>query len=384
MKTKILNKFKTVNYRHFVAFCLIAISLLFAVFKYELSYIRLFQNTMDLISSLAYYFCKTFLGFEDVTTSVLDLPDVDISSVLSFDVDVFSRKFDYYWEYFFNTKNLANYSMYVFSSISLVLSLLSILIPVFLLIVSMIKKSYLSEGDEEDKHSDTVYLTFFKRKIEPILILSFEWCKSFVFFMSEHRIYLKFLILIWLTNLNIVTILFGLVAFYLFFISSFSFTSIPVVLIKLALDLVIMFAGASVFLWFILAYIIITRMLKKRAYRILQHNEMKNRGFINSQPLVTLSCGTMGSKKTTSAVDMALSTSVMFKDKALELMMAHDMKFPNFPWLRFEEDLKLNENLGLSSGKTSLSLIFKGLLDIRFLLKIDLSTPVRFSKPYLS
>ena len=71
---------------------------------------------------------------------------------------------------------------------------------------------------------------------------------------------------------------------------------------------------------------------------------MKNRGFINAQPLGTLGCATMGAGKTSLSVDMALSTSAMFKDKALEILIKTDMKFPNFPWLRFEDDLKNSYN----------------------------------------
>lgn len=341
MKVKsFFRRLKLVNHRHYIALGLIAVSVLFAVFKYELSYIRLFQSLMDLVDSVVFYFCKTFLGAEDITASVVELPKVDLSGVVSFDIEIFAEKFNYYWEYFFNWKNFSNYFMYVFTNISLFLSLCSILIPIFMLIVSLIKRVYLSPGDEEDKHKDTENLEYFKRVIEPKIIKAFQWCKSFVEFMLSHRKYIKLLILIWIMNLNMATILVGVVAFYFYFISSFNFASIPPVFIKLALDLFIMFAGASIFLWLTLAYIIVTRILKKRAYRILQHNEMKNRGLINAQPLVTLSCGTMGSKKTSSAVDMTLSTSVMFKDKALEFMIAHDMKFPNFPWLRFEEDLK--------------------------------------------
>lgn len=336
----IVKRIKNINHRHYVVFGLIVISITFAIFKYELSYIRLWQNIQDLWSSLVFYFGRTFLKMKDVTSTVVKLPSVDISSVVSFDVDVFVEKFKYYWQYFFNGKNFANYSMFVFTNISLFLSLCSVFIPLIIVIFGMIKKSYLSESPQEDKHTDTESLEFFKKAIEPRLIGVWNWCKSFLSFMSEHRKYIKLLIFIWLLNLNIVSIIVGAIAFYFYFITSFAFASIPTVLIKLCIDLVIMFAGASVVLWLVLAYIIITRILKNRAYAILQHNEMKNRGFINAQPLVTLSCGTMGSKKTTSVVDMALSTSVMFKDKALELMFACYMKFPNFPWLGFEDDLK--------------------------------------------
>lgn len=334
-------KFSKINHRHYMALSLIAISLLLALFKYELSYIRLWQNVQDLWNSLVFYFKTTFLGAEDIVATVTEVTDIELTSLIKFDVDTFFAKFEYYWEYFFNVKNFANYSMFVFTNMSMFLSLCSVVIPTLILIFMLIKKAYLSPTPEEDKYKDTEALVFFKRTVEPLLLKAFNWCKSFVCFMSEHRFYVRILLFLWLVNLNIATIIVGAVAFYFYFISDFNFVSIPTVLIKLLLDVVIMIAGASVFLWLTIAYIIITRILKKRAYRILQHHEMKNRGFINAQPLVTLSCGTMGSKKTTSAVDMALSTSVMFKDKALELMIAHDMKFPNFPWLRFEDDLKL-------------------------------------------
>lgn len=37
---------------------------------------------------------------------------------------------------------------------------------------------------------------------------------------------------------------------------------------------------------------------------------------------------------------MALSQEVMFKDKALEKLIACDLKFPKFPWINFENELK--------------------------------------------
>lgn len=40
----------------------------------------------------------------------------------------------------------------------------------------------------------------------------------------------------------------------------------------------------------------------------------------------------MGKGKTTTITDMAISKSVMFRDKAFELILENDMKFPYFPW----------------------------------------------------
>ena len=53
-----------------------------------------------------------------------------------------------------------------------------------------------------------------------------------------------------------------------------------------------------------------------------------------------MTCGSMGKKKTTIITDMALSQEVMFRQKAFELLQKTDMKFPYFPWICLEMDLR--------------------------------------------
>ncbi len=48
-----------------------------------------------------------------------------------------------------------------------------------------------------------------------------------------------------------------------------------------------------------------------------------------------MACGTMGAKKTTLITDMLISTDIMFRDKALELLFKNDMKLPKFPVAAF-------------------------------------------------
>ena len=56
-------------------------------------------------------------------------------------------------------------------------------------------------------------------------------------------------------------------------------------------------------------------------------NEARNCGFINTLPIVSMTCGSMGKKKTTMVTDMALSQEVMFRQKALGILQNNDMKF---------------------------------------------------------
>ena len=82
------------------------------------------------------------------------------------------------------------------------------------------------------------------------------------------------------------------------------------------------------------------RFRRRLALSKLRRLEARNCGFINELPIVSMTCGSMGRKKTTIITDMALSQEVMFRQKAFELLRKNDMKFPYFPWISFEMDLR--------------------------------------------
>ena len=72
----------------------------------------------------------------------------------------------------------------------------------------------------------------------------------------------------------------------------------------------------------------------------LRHFEARNCGFINELPIVSMTCGSMGRKKTTMITDMVLSQEVMFRQRAFEILRDTDMKLPYFPWIAFEDELR--------------------------------------------
>lgn len=338
--TKIKACFKKINHRHYVAIFLVLASVLLAMFRYELSYVRLWQSCVDLFHSIVFYIFSTFAGIEDKRVTVTEIPKIDIEKVLPFDLDKFLFKCEYYWDYLFSGANFKNYSMKVLFYGSLVASLLAFLIPVWMLISSRIKALYLSEGEEEDKNTDSAPLSFFKRRIEPRIASVYSWICSFVHFIKERRIYAGSLLVIWLLNLNVASIVVSFLAFYFYFMSSFNFASFGSFFVKLFLDIVVLLTGLPFLAWLVLVYRLILSILKRIAYQVLEHHEMMNRGFINAQPLGVLVTATMGGGKTTVITDMGLSNSVMFKDQALDILIKNDLKFPCFPWLKFEDDLK--------------------------------------------
>ncbi len=325
---------------HYIAILLIIVSVILGVFKFDLSYERFGQNLYDMFSSLIYYINKVFFNIQDQTPEFVSISEINLAKVVPFDIYKLQEKFEYFGEYLISANNLKNYLMFLLRIALSVVVIFSFLIPIFLLVKRKIKKAYLRRSEDDDRYAETDELKYFKSKIEPKILLVYYWFRSFLSFVFSRGYYVKILLVIWLLNLNVISILACLVGIYFYFLASFDIGYLVTTLIKFGADILITFVSANILFWLVLIYVCLTNALKKVAYMILEHHEMKNRGFINAQPLGTLGCATMGAGKTSLSVDMALSTSVMFKDKALEILIKYDMKFPNFPWLQFEDDLK--------------------------------------------
>ncbi|MCM1305886.1 MAG: hypothetical protein NC303_01085 [Firmicutes bacterium] len=129
-------------------------------------------------------------------------------------------------------------------------------------------------------------------------------------------------------------------AFIIYFAFSIDVVNIVFQLYKLILDLSLMFGGLPVIAWVLIGLIIFDHMRKKIGYSLLRHMEAMNCGFIKSLCIVVMLVGTMGKKKTTIVTDMDLSCEVIFRDTAFEKILENDLKFPHFPWINLEMELR--------------------------------------------
>ena len=128
-------------------------------------------------------------------------------------------------------------------------------------------------------------------------------------------------------------------AFYFYFAVSIDITTIFTQIRKLFLDLETFLKVFNVWGVIIVALWLFNRWRRNIALMRLRHYEARNCGFINELPIVSITCGSMGKKKTTMITDMTLSQEVMFRQKALDILQKSDLKFPYFPWIMFEQEL---------------------------------------------
>jgi hypothetical protein len=141
-------------------------------------------------------------------------------------------------------------------------------------------------------------------------------------------------------SLNIVTIVVEFLAYYFFFAVSYRLDTLYIQFGKLLVDLLVIYHHVPAWILLIIPCALFLNFRKTVALAKLRHMEARNCGFINELPIVSMTCGSMGKKKTTIITDMALSQEVMFRQKALDILQKNDMKFPYFPWVCFEMELR--------------------------------------------
>lgn len=340
MRTKILTKTEKIYTAILIGLVVLSLGLTF--FRYVDALKRLFTAFVDFGWSFVLYVFKIFLKAENtsIRASVLDIPVIDIQKFIPFDLAELERKWNILGESLLKKELLVLYLDWLLVKLRDILMLLAMSLPVVLLIGVIFKSFMLSPRGPEEHNVDSEPLRIFKKYFLSTGKKIYLRIRDFFAFFRKNRIYVFTLFAIWLINLNIATIIVEFLAFYLYFASVFNFADIRGQLFKLLIDLIIMFSGAPFVFWLAVGFFLFDKIRRYIGYDRLEHNELKNRGFINSLPIVVLLCGPMGVSKTTMLSDMVLSQNDMFRGKAFDKMYQIRNRFPHFPWIRLEIRLK--------------------------------------------
>ena len=137
---KIKNKLKNANYMHYICFSIILLSLNLAVFVYSLSWERFFQNIIDFWESLKYYFSAIYLS-EDIPINISSVKNIDLTKIVTYDIDTLIRKFDFFGMYFWDGDNFRNYCFVVSEGTFMFLAVGSLVIPIMILLIKIIKNT---------------------------------------------------------------------------------------------------------------------------------------------------------------------------------------------------------------------------------------------------
>lgn len=320
----------------------IILSLLFiflGVFHFSTSYIRFAEATGDLWNSVKIYFCEIFGVVHSVPPTV-----EEYSEVMKWDIFLpetlqgFKEEATEYVTMLGDEDNFRSYLSIISDKLEDFAKASAILLPCILLLILAIKRIYEAPNTKHGK--DTAPLRAFKwvsrLTYQPVK----RWVLSYIAFLKQYTYIPTLWAICWAFNLNLASIIVAFFAYYFYFAVTFRFETMYLQFCKLFIDLKVALEVFPKWSLITLGYILFDRFRRKIAQAHLRHLEARNCGFINELPIVSMTVGSMGKKKTTIITDMALSQEVMFRQKAFELIRKNDMKFPYFPWICFEMELR--------------------------------------------
>ena len=319
----------------------VIISLAFVVLGavFRQSYVRFAESCRDFGLSDAYYFCELIgidYSFTPTVTGYSDVLQWEI--LLPSDLEGFTASAGNFFSLLIDGENFAGYWSAVGNVMLVVAKVIAVLLPCVLVLWLVLWRMY--RHGNIDHNRDTVPLKVFKRlarwTYQPIkrAILSYRD------YLSGHRAVWVCWIVLWVFHLNGASVVMGFLAYYFYFVLSFDVANLYVQVCKLFIDLQVIFRHFPWWSIVTVCWLLFNRWRKRIALNRLRHFEARNCGFINELPIVSMSCGSMGKKKTTLITDMVLSQEAMFRQKALSILQQNDMKFPYFPWIAFEDELR--------------------------------------------
>jgi hypothetical protein len=313
--------------------------ILLGAFVFRVAYYRTFEGLIDLYGSFKYYFCVLF-GF-----SVDGIPSVaERSKVLNWDVilpadfETFKANCISFFRLFTSKENFLSWLSETGQKTGKISKIIIIILPCIIALLIALKTLYKKHNT---KHNiDTlplrVYKTVTRYTTEPLK----RFVRQYAAFVKEHNFIWIIWLVIWIFNLNFATVIIEFFAYYFYFAVSFDFGSIYTQIVKLIIDLQVVVKYVPFWVILIFIWLLFERWRRNLALAKLRRMENSNRGFINDLPIVSMTCGSMGKKKTTIITDMTLSQEIMFRNVAYGKLQETDMKFPNFGWIAFEMELR--------------------------------------------
>ena len=313
--------------------------ILLGAFVFKVAYCRTFEALTDLYGSFKYYFCELF-GFE-----TNGLPGVtEYSEVLNWniflpsDFESFKANFVAFFELLVSKENFLSWLCATGQEAGNFCKIIIIVLPCILAVWLALKTLYRKPNTRHN--IDTLPLKIYKAATRYTTEPLKRFVGQYAAFVKEHNFIWIIWLVIWVFNLNFATIIIEFFAYYFYFAVSFDIRSIYTQIVKLFIDLQVVIKYVPFWTLFIFSWLVFERWRKNFALAKLRRMENSNRGFISDLPIVSMTCGSMGKKKTTIITDMALSQEVMFRNVAYGKLQETDMKFPNFGWIAFEQELR--------------------------------------------
>jgi hypothetical protein len=302
-------------------------------------YRRIWYALGDLWHSIIYYFAKLFLDLDpDVTVNNLKGVELPRLIILPENIELFIIKLKIYGKMLITLESLNVYGNYI-SSLLLWLSYF-ILAAVPIVCIAVVLGGMYEKQVNNDYAQDTkpthVARWIYERAYLPVKRRVCKFCK----FVIKNKRYWQICAAVWLFNINGVTIIIEVLAYYFYFAASLDFSTLYLQVYKLLLDISLpLYILPSWVLW-ITALILFDVWRRHKAQKIIDKYEEHDEDVVADLPLSSFAIGSQGTQKTTFITDLALTMQKYFRQTALDKMIKISLRFPDFPWILLEKNIQ--------------------------------------------
>ena len=363
--------------QHYIYLLLLLLSFLSSLTLHRAGLIRSVQSVRDLFTSIAIWFLSLF-DIENLVPATIQTYDFpDIAMYIGFDVDEILLKLSQLFPSLFTKEYFFGYLLKLVSDFKRWGYALLILVPLVLISMLLVNLIYLrphrNGGNRIPLVTNCVQrfrrflyhlpppkvivedtFTPFRGRSKPLVWFQDTILPKLQVVGKRLREFWKFgkgfwrtsLILIWLVNFNVLTIAVSALAAYFYILGTFNLAALFFQLVKLLIDLLVMFSGAPLFFWIIVSYVALDYIRKYIGDLRLYGHEAANQEFIEELPLSSLVTGWMAAGKTALITDMGLSYEAIMRDKALDFIYEINLKFPDFPWRKVEQAVDYGMRFG--------------------------------------
>lgn len=324
---------------HTVICAALAGSVLCGVFVFPQVWGRFADGWLDLWDSCVYYvryIFSAFTGEELPPARVIEIPENAVS-LLPWTWEEFTAGVKEAGKRLIAADNFFDYLFFVSQGLLWFSLILTFLVPIILLFFLLGK---IGQKIGNTKRGDTAPLKVVRKILNVTFYPARRWLRGLAEFWGDCGYYRRLFLIVWLYNLNGLTIILEAFAYVIYFISSFDVISLYTQVAKLFMDLSVSLSSVPLWLAILAGVVVFDKWRLWHAKRVLRAHEKQDEEFIRSLGVATFVGGTMASGKTLQLTDMTYTYEKIMREEAHGGIMRNDLRFPNFPWQRFEDKIR--------------------------------------------
>ena len=331
---------------HGISIAFIVVALCFTVFRFQPVFWRLLSALEDFGRSIGYFFAPKL-----VTPTITDIPDSTVA-LLPLTWEEFQLCLDKYWRLLIDWKNFLRYIIVVMDiiidvssfvgPIAVTFGFVAFLIWILYGIPDKVPNDETKEGETVEESRESKPYKWFMLHVAPRARKVRDWVNGYLEFLSPKGVkwykkgYKLSLVLIWLYNLNILTICFEVAAFFFYFITAWDLESVYTLVVKVILDLTVALEFLPTIIEVLIGYKIFDWFRIRIGKKLRKNKVKKAEKFLDDYRGSIFAEGKQRSKKSTLLAFFKRIEERRFRKKAFEKMKDREKQFPFFPWATLE------------------------------------------------